>query len=93
MNDRRTSNRNTELQDGLAKLTKSKAEVAELSYKELNRALHAVVASNGPLDLVEALIAMAADVDVARRASSDMWKKLTGKDQPDQETEVVQIPT
>jgi hypothetical protein len=87
---RRTSDPEYKAPSGLSKLTKSKAKIAEFSYKEINRALTAAVNENSPLDLIEALLEMGGDVDVSRRASTNTWKKLTSKDQGDQKSEVLQ---
>lgn len=90
LDSRRTSDPDYKAPSGFSKLTKSKSKIAEFSYKEVNRALNAVVGENGPLDLVEALLEMGGDVDVARRASSNMWKKVTSKNQEEQKSEVLQ---
>ena len=78
---------------GLSKLTKSKAKVAEISPKEVSRAFNSAVEVGRPLGAIEALLQMGADVDVSRRASTSMMKKLTKKDQEDQRSFALQIAT
>ena len=77
----------------LSKITKSRAKLEEFSNKEINRAFRAIVEENGSLGLVEAFLALGASVDVARRASTNMWKKVIKKDQTDVRNDVLQVAT
>ncbi|KAH0375767.1 hypothetical protein KCU92_g10045, partial [Aureobasidium melanogenum] len=90
LNDRRVTDPEYKAPKEISKLVKSKAKLAEFSDKELNRALVAVVNENGPLGVVDCLLSMGASVDVTRRASTNMWKKVTKKDQTDRRSDVLQ---
>jgi hypothetical protein len=91
--ERRESDPEYKAPRGLSKITKSKAKLEEFSNKEINRAFRATVEENGPLGLVEAFLALGASVDVARRASTNMWKKVIKKDQTDVRSDVLQVAT
>lgn len=90
LNERRVTDPEYKAPKEISKLIKSKAKLAEFSDKELNRALVAVVYENGPLGVVDCLLNMGASVDVTRRASTNMWKKVTKKDQTDRRSDVLQ---
>ncbi|KAH0169792.1 hypothetical protein KCU67_g2917, partial [Aureobasidium melanogenum] len=90
LNERRVTDPEYKAPKEISKLVKSKAKLAEFSDKELNRALVAVVNENGPLEVVDCLLSMGASVDVTRRASTNMWKKVTKKDQTDRRSDVLQ---
>ncbi|KAG9523801.1 hypothetical protein KCV07_g2339, partial [Aureobasidium melanogenum] len=90
LNERRTTDPEYKARKEISKLVRSKAKLAEFSDEELNRALVAVVNDNGPLGVVDCLLNMGASVDVSTRASTNMWKKVTKKDQKDRRGDVLQ---
>lgn len=93
LNERRLTDPDYKAPSGISKLMKSKTKIAEISPKEVSRAFSATVQQGGPLGVVEALLEMGADVDVSRRASTSLMKKLSNKDQQDQKSWALQIAT
>lgn len=93
LGERRQSDPEYKAPKGLSKLTKSKAKTKEFSDKEISRAFRATVEGNCSLGLIQAFLALGARVDVSRRASTNMWKQITKKDQADQRSDVLQLAT
>ena len=80
--------------EGRASLRKSLSPVHEkFSFKETSQALSAAVAENAHPILVEALLSTGGDVNIARRASDSMWKKIRNVDQADQRNGVLEVAT
>ncbi|KAF4619086.1 hypothetical protein G7Y89_g14761 [Cudoniella acicularis] len=76
--------------DGKSK--KSKKEVDVFSYKEVNAVLNSAVSNrNSPASpgLVQALLKHGADVSVARRKSTNFFKKIIKRDQEDRRSDVL----
>ncbi|KAK5684638.1 hypothetical protein LTR17_027176, partial [Elasticomyces elasticus] len=73
--------------------TKSKAKASEFNYKEVQRTFASAVGNNAELDVVDALLGLGASVDVARRASTNMFKRMNNTDQEDQRCIVLQNAT
>lgn len=88
--DRRASDPQYKAPSGFSKFTKSKAKQAAIDDKEINRALIAAVEESAALSMVEALLVMGGSVDVSRKASKSIWKKMTRKDQSDRPSEILQ---
>ena len=87
--ERRASDPEYKAPKTVSKLFKKKAEIEAFSPKEVNRAFAATVAENGPLGLVEALLDRGGDVNFARKASKNVWKKITRENQQDSRSDVL----
>ncbi|TLD31104.1 hypothetical protein PspLS_02470 [Pyricularia sp. CBS 133598] len=63
------------------------------TYKEINHVMARIVDENGSVDLVNALIRMGADVNVTRRSSTSLWKKVARRHQTPERSDLLQVAT
>ncbi|KAK3630488.1 hypothetical protein LTR56_017407 [Elasticomyces elasticus] len=87
------SRKQTEILLNQCRLGKPKAKSSEFNYKEVQKTFAAAVAGNAELAVVDALVVLGASVDVSRRASTNMFKRLNNTDQEDQRCIVLQNAT
>lgn len=87
--ERRTVDPEYKAPKAVSKLFKKKGEVEPFSQKEVNRALAAVVAEGMSPGLADALLEFGGDVNVARKASTSTWKKITRNDQQDRRSDLL----
>ena len=89
MAERRTTDPQYKAPKTVSKLFKKKKDLEVFSEKEANRALEAVVAEGGSPGLADALLECGADVNVARKASTNKLKLLTRSDQQDRRSDLL----
>ncbi|KAK4981215.1 hypothetical protein LTR66_001417 [Elasticomyces elasticus] len=70
---------------------KFKTKDVEFDYKEVNRALRAVILENQSASLIKALLAFGGSVNVHRHASTSSLKKMRGKNTEDERSDVMTI--
>ncbi|KAI6354397.1 hypothetical protein MCOR25_008623 [Pyricularia grisea] len=63
------------------------------TYREINHVMARIVDENGSVDLVNALIRMGADVNVTRRSSTSLWKKVARRHQTPERSDLLQVAT
>jgi len=63
---------------------------AGYTYKEVNSVLHQAIDDEKPAELIRALLSLGADVNNTRRVSSNLWKKVTRKDQEAERSDILQ---
>ncbi|KAK0652718.1 hypothetical protein B0T16DRAFT_369477 [Cercophora newfieldiana] len=59
------------------------------TYQEVNTVLAAVIEADGPVDVVQALLALGADINFSRQRKSGTWNKLTLRQQQAQRSNIL----